>query len=58
MTASNTNVLLALPADLAPALARAQDHAPSAGGGGLIAPEVRGLSLDRLDLRGVEVVPP
>ncbi|OGQ21480.1 MAG: hypothetical protein A2138_05460 [Deltaproteobacteria bacterium RBG_16_71_12] len=56
--AGELDVLLALPADLAPALARAQDHAPSAGGGGLIAPEVRGLSLDRLDLRGVEVVPP
>lgn len=56
--AGELDVLLTLPADLAPALAGAADLAPSASGGGLVAPEVHGLSLYRLDLRDVDVVPP
>lgn len=50
--AGELDVLLALPADLAPKLARAADWVH---GGGLVAPEVRGLSISSLDLRDVVV---
>ncbi len=53
--AGELDVVLAVPADLAPRLKRASDWVPE---GGLVAPEVRGLSLARLDLRGVQVAYP
>lgn len=56
--AGELDVLRSLPAPLAPLLARAADFAPSSEGGGMVAREVRGLSLEQLDLRDVEVVAP
>ncbi|MCC7072367.1 MAG: hypothetical protein IT383_13645 [Deltaproteobacteria bacterium] len=53
--AGELDVLLSLPADLAPGLERAADWVA---GGGLVAAEVRGLSLAQLDLRDVVVAPP
>ena len=56
--AGELDVLLTVPAELLPVLARAGDFVASAAGGGMVAPEVRGLDLDRLDLRDVEVGAP
>lgn len=56
--AGELDVLPEGPVELASLLSRASDWVPTMGGGGLVAPEVRGLALDRLDLREVEVVAP
>lgn len=56
--AGELEVLLSLPGDLAPTLARASDHVAGPAGGGLVSPEVTGLSITRLDLRDVAVAAP
>lgn len=56
--AGELDVLLDVPAELAGALSRATDFVAVGERGGLVAPEVRGLSLEQLDLRDVEVMAP
>lgn len=56
--AGELDVLPEAPTELEALLSRASDWVATARGGGLVAPEVRGLALDRLDLREVEVVAP